>query len=233
VPLIPYVGSVTVPRSCRGPEPPVQRWTIEATLMLANEAPIVVVDFETTGVVSGHPDVPWQVGMVSLEGGRVRPETLLTSLLRTGDRPFNRFAPGRHAELAEEIAAAPTLPEIWPELCDRLCGRPLAAHNVATERKVIQDAFPLHTFGPWLDTLKLARIAWPDLVDHKLETVALRADVIDRTIEVCPGRVWHDALFDAVACAFIFETLLTFPGWDRLTVNALEKARPRRYRQGR
>jgi len=202
-------------------------------MMLAVETRIAVVDFETTGVVAGHPDVPWQVGIVVLDAGRVDPDTVFTSLLRIGDRPFNRFAPGRHAELGTEIAASPILPEIWPQMREWLCGHPLAGHNVATERKVIRDAFPLHPFGPWVDTLKLARIAWPELADHKLETVAQQADVMQKTATVCPGRTWHDALYDAVACAFILETLLALPDWKRLTVTALERARPARYRQGR
>lgn len=201
--------------------------------MLAVEPRIAVVDFETTGVVAGHPDVPWQVGVVMLNAGRVQPESMFTSLLRIGDRPFNRFAPGRHAELRPEIAASPTLPEIWPQMREWLCGHPLIGHNVATERKVIRDAFPLHAFGPWLDTLKLARIAWPELADHKLETVAQHANVIGKTAAVCPGRSWHDALYDAVACAFIVETLLALPGWERLTVAALARARPARYRKAR
>jgi len=205
----------------------------EKVMMLAVETRIAVVDFETTGVVAGHPDVPWQVGIVILDAGRVQPDAMFTTLLRIGDRPFNRFAPGRHAELGAEIAASPTLPEIWPQMREWLTEHPLAGHNVATERKVIQDALPLHSFGPWVDTLKLARIAWPELADHRLETVAHHADVLQKAAAVCPGRTWHDALYDAVACSFILETLLALPGWERLTVTALGRARPARYRQGR
>ena len=39
--------------------------------MKARDVCLTVLDFETTGAVAGHPDEPWQVGMVELQAGRV------------------------------------------------------------------------------------------------------------------------------------------------------------------
>ena len=39
--------------------------------MKARDAILTVLDFESTGAVSGHADEPWQVGMVEMQGGRV------------------------------------------------------------------------------------------------------------------------------------------------------------------
>ena len=52
---------------------------------------------------------------------------------------------------------APTLPELWAELQPWWCGGPLVAHNVSTERGIVRHAAPMHTIGPWIDTLTLAR----------------------------------------------------------------------------
>ena len=72
---------------------------------LAKDARLVAVDFETTGSVRGHPDQPWQIGLVEVRAGTVAPETAHDALLNVGDRPFNPHAPGRHGLLREELAA--------------------------------------------------------------------------------------------------------------------------------
>ena len=37
----------------------------------ARDIPFTALDFETTGVVRGSESLPWQLGAVSLRGGRV------------------------------------------------------------------------------------------------------------------------------------------------------------------
>ena len=95
------------------------------------------LDFETTGTVKGWPNEPWQLGIVKIEDGVVLPETRWETLLHVGDRPFSPRAVGRYSELREELAAAPTIADLWPEIADRLCGTPLIAHNCSTERTVL------------------------------------------------------------------------------------------------
>ena len=65
--------------------------------MRASQATFTVIDFEGTGSVKGYPDEPWQIGLVQIRNGKLCPETNLESLLQVGERPFNRYAPGRHA----------------------------------------------------------------------------------------------------------------------------------------
>ena len=98
------------------------------------DAEITVLDFESTGSMRGYANEPWQIGMVSLKGGKVDAPSMFETLLRVdANRPFNPHAPGRHALLRDEIAAAPTPLELWPRIRTRL-GFPLCAHNVATEK---------------------------------------------------------------------------------------------------
>ena len=182
--------------------------------MLARALTITVLDFEGTGAVAPHPDEPWQLGMVQIAGGRIVPESGFERLLRVGPRPFSRHAPGRHAALRDAIAQAPPLEALWPALRPRLAGGPLAAHNVATERRFLRRAFPMHVLGPWIDTLKLARAAYPALRSHRLEDVVAALDLTARVRALRPDGEPHDALYDAVSCAAVLEFLLALPGWE-------------------
>jgi DNA polymerase III epsilon subunit-like protein len=188
---------------------------------LACHARFSVIDFETTGSVAGYRIEPWQVGVVSVEQGVVRGETQYESLFRVGDRPFNVRAPGRHALLRDQLALAPTPSEVFPELVQRLSTVPVVAHNIGTERNQLRAMAPLHTFGPWIDTLKLTRNAYPALESKSLEDVVDALGLRIRVNEICPGREAHDALYDAVACAVLLEHFLCLPGWERVTVEAL------------
>ena len=159
------------------------------------------LDFETTGTVKGWPNEPWQIGIVKVEDGVVLPETRWESLVHVGDRPFSLRAVGRYAELREELAAAPEFAELWPDIASRLCGTPLIAHNCSTERTVLTKLAPMTQFGPWIDTLVYARARYPGLQSYALGDLVETFGLSDEVERLCPGRTWHDALYDACACA--------------------------------
>lgn len=189
--------------------------------MKAREAILTVLDFESTGAVRGHPDEPWQVGMVEMQNGRVTGRYHESWLCVAADRPFNPYAPGRHAEIRQILAAAPRMSELWPVWRPWLENRPLAAHNVGTEKKFLRRAAPMHPLGPWIDTLRLARHFRADLAGHSLAEVCDALGLTVRASEFCPGRGWHDALFDAFASALVLEHCLALPGWEEVSVEAL------------
>lgn len=200
--------------------------------MLAREADYVAIDFETTGTVAELPAEPWQIGVVRLTAGRVTDDTFESLLRVERERPFNRNAPGRHHELREEIAAASSMGQLWPDL-RAWCAGPLVAHNAATEKKHLREAAPIHRFGPWIDTLKLARIAYPKLESHKLDDLSERLELAPRIDELCPGRAAHDALYDAIASGLLLEHLLHLPGWEHATLEQLANAKPTAFYQER
>lgn len=180
-----------------------------------------VIDFETTGAVMHYRVEPWQVGVVSVEQGVVCGETQYESLFRIGDRPFNVRAPGRHALIRDQLAVAPLPNEVLPELFQRLSNVPVVAHNIGTERNQLLAMAPMHKFGPWIDTLKLTRHAYPMLESKALDEVIIALGLGDRVTAICPAREAHDALYDAVACAVLLEHFLALPDWERVTVEAL------------
>ncbi len=181
------------------------------------QAVLVAIDFEATGSVPGYDNEPWQIGMVRMREGCVEISDIFESYLQVGERPFNPYAPGNHHALRDTLAAAPTLSSLWGELGRPWLSGPLVAHNAGTERGLLQPVAPLHDFGPWLDTLRLTRLAYPDLASHALQDVIDALGLADRLAELCPGRSAHDALYDAVGSALILEQLLAHPAWKQLT----------------
>lgn len=183
------------------------------------------IDFETTGSVAGFRTEPWQIGLFCVGTTPFAADCIQGSWLRIDPtRPFNRHAPGRHAQLRNVLAEAPTLPELLPSLAPILCGRPLVAHNAGTERSMLADAFPLHRFGPWIDTLRLARRAWPALPSYALEDLVPALGLTAEVAALCPqGWEPHDARYDAVAAAILLRHLLSLPGWGNLSPDELAR----------
>lgn len=180
----------------------------------------VALDFETTGVVKGWPNEPWQLGLVELVDGEPVPDTRWETYFHVAaDRPFSPRAPGRWAEMRATLAEAPTMMDVWPELSARLVGVPLVAHNAATERTILVRAAPLTPFGPWIDTLALVRKFWPLLKSYALGDVIHTFGLRPRVDALCPGRTWHDALYDACAGAVLLahvQSLLKGTAYENL-----------------
>ncbi|MDF3128165.1 3'-5' exonuclease [Kiritimatiellaeota bacterium B1221] len=175
------------------------------------------IDFETTGSVAGYPVEPWQVGLVSFSPGE-KP-VFWESLLQVGPRPFHPRAPGRHAQLREALAEAPRLEECLPVLRTYCSSKPLLAHNVATEKKCFRQSVPMEKFGPWVDTLKLSRAAWPHLTSHKLEDVLVALDLMNEMQNQFPDRGAHDALYDAYGSGLILLHLFSLDEWKEVPLD--------------
>jgi DNA polymerase-3 subunit epsilon len=101
----------------------------------------------------------------------------------------------------------------------RLGGRLIVAHGVGTEKRFLR-AFPLHGFGPWVDTLQLARRFWPGVRDYSLETLIAAGGLQEELDAACPDRRFHDALYDAVASLLVLRHLIHHAG---LSGVAMEK----------
>ena len=159
------------------------------------DAAWAALDFESAGAAPGRSDEPVQVGMAVWRGGE--PGELFRSFIHSPVR-VTRAARAVHGIGDEQLAAAPAMAALWPEFKVRLSGAVVVAHGAGTERRFLR-AFPLHGFGPWIDTLNLARALWPELEDHALGTVVVACGLEAEVRRLCPEFDWHDALFDAVA----------------------------------
>ena len=143
------------------------------------------LDFETTGFEGGATNEPWQLGIAVVRGGEI---------VETREFFFDvEGAPAR----AHEADALGTLQSSFAIWQPHLAGRRLVAHNIATERTILTRVAPLTPWGPWTDTLRLAKARYPRLPSYALGDLCAMFGIAPE-IE---GRTWHDGLYDAVACA--------------------------------
>ena len=150
-------------------------------------------------------DQPVQVGLASWSADAGHGGAFVSYLFT--DQPVQWSARKVHGIGPEQLADAPTLLSLWPELKARLAGAVVVAHGKGTEKRFLR-AFPGHGFGPWIDTLLLSRAVWPELGDHSLGALCAVHDLTGRVSALVPGRGWHDALFDATASLVLLEHLV-------------------------
>ncbi len=177
------------------------------------------LDFETTGVVKGYDNLPWQLGAVTLRSGKVELAAPLfdTYICVPENHPFSKHAPGAHRAHRREIAQAPTFADVWPSLHAQLHQTIPVAHNAATERKVLSAFAPMTRYPLWIDTLRLARYIWRGLPSYALDDLIPTLGLLPRLTALVPNRAPHDAYYDAVACGLLLETILALPGWSAVT----------------
>lgn len=163
------------------------------------------IDFESAGAARGMTDSPIQIGLASwsVVAGHADP---FVSYLFT-DQAVQWSVRKIHGIGPEHLADAPSLLTLWPEVKHRLSGALVVAHGKGTEKRFLR-AFPGHGFGPWIDTLLLARSAWPDLSHHSLGALCDHHGLTDAVRTLIPNKSWHDALFDAAASLVLLTHLI-------------------------
>lgn len=164
------------------------------------------IDFESAGAASGQNDAPIQIGLCTWTHQQAAHD-LFVSYLST-QQEVQWTASKVHGITNADLANAPSLLALWPELKKRLTGAVVVAHGKGTEKRFLR-AFPGHGFGPWIDTLLLSRALWPDLGDHSLGTIASHLNLEPAIQTLVPGKSWHDALFDAAASMILLTHIIT------------------------
>jgi DNA polymerase-3 subunit epsilon len=127
-----------------------------------------------------------------------------------------------HGITYEDLAEAPTLLSLWPELKKRLEGSVVVAHGKGTEKRFLRT-FPGHGFGPWIDTLTLVRSGWPGLTDHSLGFVCDQLALTSKVCALVPEKTWHDALFDAAASLMVLAHIIEVLDCAKLPLCALAR----------
>lgn len=136
------------------------------------------IDFETTGYENGSANEPWQLGLALVRDFEI---------VETREWFFS----------SSVKPDAPTLAGQWEEFFPYLSSRRLVAHNISTERTILTRLAPLTRWGPWVDTLRLAKAKYPRMRSYALGDLCAAFGCVPEMA----GRSWHDALYDAVACA--------------------------------
>ncbi|MGJ9459245.1 3'-5' exonuclease [Oceanobacillus sp. CF4.6] len=153
----------------------------------------VSIDFETA---NEKRHSPCAVGLVVANEHEIIDEYYSLINPMTDFRPFNTYI---HGITEEDVADAPTFAELWPTLHAYLMNNLVVAHNASFDMSVIRntlDYFKLpYPFMDYLCTVKISQRMWPELYNHKLNTLASHHGI---------SFEHHHALEDARVAAKVF-----------------------------
>jgi DNA polymerase-3 subunit epsilon len=151
------------------------------------------IDFETA---NGRRSSVCSVGIVIVRNGEIVDR--FYSLIRPVPNYYTSWTTEIHGLTSQDTDDAPTFPEVWAQVEDRIKGLPLVAHNKAFDEsclKAVFDEYDMEYPGyQFYCTLIASRRALA-LPSHKLHIVAAACgyDLENH----------HHALADAEACASI------------------------------
>ena len=142
------------------------------------------------------------IGLVVVRNGQIA--DTFYSLVKPFPNLYPWFYTRVHGINRKMTADAPLFPEVWKQIAPKIEGLPLVAHDKHIDELHLRAVFQLHGMEypgyKFYDTLEPSRKAFPDLPNHKLCTVAARCGY-----KLTPE---HNALWDAMACAWIAREIL-------------------------
>lgn len=152
------------------------------------------IDFETA---NSERSSVCSVGIVVVRDGEFTDS--FYSLIQPEPNYYSRLYTSVHGLTREDTEEEEVFPFVWKRIEPLIEGLPLVAHNKPFDEgclkavfRVYQMDYPEYEFH---DTLPASRRAFPELVNHRLHTVAARCGFNLRN--------HHNALADAEACAWI------------------------------
>lgn len=174
----------------------------QAAPLLADTA---VPDFVVIGVETACSRVSsiCQVGIVGCKDGAemFEYETLVDPLDR-----FSSFNTRIHGITGDHVLDAPTFGDIHAAIDGHLAGRITVAHSFF-DKGALGAACAIHERGvietTWLDSVRVARRAWPELSSHRL-------NVLTKFLGV--RHKHHDALSDARAAGMVIVRAIEHTG---------------------
>lgn len=182
------------------------------------EAPdFVVIDVETS---CSRVSSICQIGIVGFRGGV---EIFEYETLVDPRDEFHGFNTRIHGIAAEHVAGQPCFGDIHAIVEGHLGGRTTVAHSYF-DKGALAAACRVHARPmietTWLDSVRVAKRAWPELPSHRLNVLSKHLGIAHRH---------HDALSDARAAGLVIvkaieHTGLTLADW--LTPAARRKAGP-------
>jgi len=180
------------------------------------EAPLAVLDVETTGAHPAHDRIT-EIAVVEVHGGEV------VSEWSTLVNPGRRIPPAIQALTGitdEMVADAPPFERLAAALHERLRERVLVAHNARFDYAFLRSEFEragLEFSARTLCTVKLSRRLYPAEPRHNLDSVIARHGIR------CPAR--HRALGDAQAVWEFLRAAIAEHGAERVLEAARELLR--------
>jgi DNA polymerase-3 subunit epsilon len=151
------------------------------------------IDFETA---NQYANSACSLAAVTIQDGQSVKEAY--SLIKP---PFLRFDPMNvhiHGITEEQVRHKPTFDQLWDRIRTHLEGRIVLAHYAVFDMRVLRSMIKTYDLDKptmrYACTVEISRAVWPDLPNHKLDTMA---DFLGMTFQ------HHQALDDARVCAAI------------------------------
>jgi DNA polymerase-3 subunit epsilon len=135
--------------------------------------PLVVLDFETTGLRPHAGDRITEVGLVRIEGGRIvsRYQSLANCHVHVP-----RFITSYTGITQQMVDDAPPVEQVMREVVDFIGDTPVVAHSASFDERFFQrECRHLHmsvAMDPFLCSMRLARRVYPALDSHALGVLA-------------------------------------------------------------
>lgn len=157
------------------------------------------IDFETANAKRSSV---CSLGLVVVEDRKV--VASVHRLIRPRPNFYSKHNTRVHGMTLNDTERAPDFPSIWDEVIPLIKEYPLVAHNSPFDEGCLKAVFELYGMTypgyEFLCTYRAARRSFPNLVNHRLPSVAAQ----------CGYNLsnHHHALADAEACAAIALTIL-------------------------
>lgn len=166
------------------------------------ELDFVVIDVETA---CHRVSSICQIGIVGFRNGR---EVLTYETLVNPLDVFSAFNTQLHGIGARHVRSQPTFADLYTTLRGHLGGRITAAHSMFDQGAL--SAACRNVGAPmiqsrWLDSVKVARHAWPELPTHRLNALAEHLGLEHKH---------HDALSDARVAGWVIVKAMDHTGID-------------------
>ncbi len=190
-------------------------------LQPVQQVTFAAIDFESAGAEKGHTDSPVQLGMAVLHPGAETPTDFFRSFLHN-DQPITWSAQKVHGISTADLAGAPPLLSLWPQVRGTLANRVVVAHGAGTEKRFLRT-YPMHGFGPWVDSLTLSQAVWPDLPKYSLGELGNALELTKTAQQLCPNLGYHDALFDSVVSLLLVKAAIDHAGLHNAPLDFLVK----------
>jgi DNA polymerase-3 subunit epsilon len=162
----------------------------------------VVIDVETA---CDRASSICQIGIVGFAAGR---EVFAYETLVDPEDSFTPFNIRLHGISPDRVAGQPSFPRLYDTLREHLWGRVTVAHS-NFDHGALAAACRLAGLpmirSRWLDSVKVARHAWPELPTHRLNALASHLEL---------EHQHHDALSDARVAGWVVVRAMEKTGLD-------------------
>lgn len=153
----------------------------------------LAIDFETA---TAKRDSACSVAVIEVHDGKLGQAHY--TLLQPPNNKYDWRNIQVHGIRPQDTANAPSFARLWPQLARMMAGKLVVAHNASFDMGVMRACIQTFRLQPvdfrFCCTVKLARSMWPELPNHKLNTVG---DFLGIDFN------HHNALDDAKTCAQI------------------------------